>query len=228
MLSIYKEILKRKTLDILKMGRLNTPMQNVMLALQAHHYSCKDLIALDIFGMHGLWNTKDFAPYCSYLEMWDIDPIYTHFAKKIIPSACVVTGNSIEVVNTGKLLKNKYNFIVSDNFVAGEYGGKYYEHFDFFENIFNYTDNTTIVIFNVVPNVEKVASTYQINKTKLDLWIEKRKLFYQESEVIYFPANKLIENYSEKILRKNYNVDFAFFVPRNELIGFVVLKISQK
>ena len=119
-IQIFKDLFKRKIIDLAKkIGRLNTSMDMVILTLKVYNIFPKPLIALDLFGMYGLWVTVDYAPYCDYLEMWEINPKYAKFAHRFLPKAVVNVGDSIKVVKAGQLQRRDYNFIVIDNPMGG-------------------------------------------------------------------------------------------------------------
>jgi len=44
--------------------------------LQVQKLLPKPLIALELFGMHGLWLASDYAHLCDYQEIWEIELIY--------------------------------------------------------------------------------------------------------------------------------------------------------
>jgi hypothetical protein len=90
----YKDYLKSKYIDFFKRGdRLVTPMQLLISTLDSRGYLPEKIIAVELFGMHGLWITKDYANICSYLELYEINPTYANFAKKFIRNAKVITGD---------------------------------------------------------------------------------------------------------------------------------------
>ncbi len=139
---VAKDFLKRKYIDLVsKGGRLQTPMQIQINTLRYCGYLPQQIIAIELFGMHGLWITKDYADICTYLELYEINHIYARFAKNFIKNAVVVEGDSIQAVMQKKLRRDRYNFIVSDNPMGAPYGDNYYEHFDLFPTILDYVDD---------------------------------------------------------------------------------------
>lgn len=139
---VAKDFLKRKYIDLSRQGdRLQTPMQIQINTLRCHGYLPRRIIAVELFGMHGLWITKDYADICAYLELWEINHVYAAFAKKFIKNAVVVEGDSIHAVLDKKLMKDRYNFIVSDNPLVSPYGDNYFEHFNLFPAVLDYVDD---------------------------------------------------------------------------------------
>ena len=130
-LVVLKEFLKRKYIDLVKRGdRLLSPMDVLLRTLNAYGYLPKKMICLDLFGFIGLWVTKDYHHLCDYLEMYEINPIYSKYARKFIKNAVVVNADSVKAVKDGNLKRDKYSFVVIDN----PFGcfGNYCEHFDLF------------------------------------------------------------------------------------------------
>ena len=103
---IGKDFIKRKYIDLVKGDRLKTAMQVQIDTLKFYDYLPRRIVAVELFGMHGLWITKDYAPQCAYLEFYEINHVYAMFAKKFIRNATVVEGDSIRAV-LGKEAKER-------------------------------------------------------------------------------------------------------------------------
>lgn len=74
MINLAKDYAKRKVLELFqKSDRCKSPFQVILLILRHYDILPSPMIALEVFGMHGLWATKDYAHYCDYLELWEID-----------------------------------------------------------------------------------------------------------------------------------------------------------
>jgi hypothetical protein len=228
--SVFNEWFKRKIVDLArkKIPRLKTPMDMVILTLKAYNILPKPLIALDLFGGHGLLVTADYVPYCDYFEMWEIIPLYAKFAKRFLPKAVVNVGDSIKAVKEGKLLRRDYNFIVIDN-PQGIFNEatEYCEYFDLFPEIFNYIDvKKTFFVTNASLDVEEYIKTHPYFSAQLDKWLKKRKEFYN------MDAKKIYPEQLEKILRdkfKNWGVKVKkyFFIPRTSVAGFQVIEVEK-
>ena len=150
-MQVIRDRIKRKVIDKMQTAdRLQTPMTNLLGMLGAYKLLPAKLTALELFGMHGLWHTRDYVKRCEYLEFYEVNPYYAAFASRTLPNTNVVVADSIDAVKGGKLKKEKYNFIVIDNPYTGVYGNGYTEHFDLFPAVLNYIDNG-ILILNFIP-----------------------------------------------------------------------------
>jgi len=215
-LTSYKEllqdILKRGYVDLVARGdRLRTPTQVLISILEAHDYLPREVIAADLFGRAALWTTKDYANICSYLEVYEIDPVQAGYARRVLPSAVVIVGDSIKAVQNRKLRKNKYNFIASDNPLASPYGGNYYEHFDIFPKVGDYIDE----------GILKLSFCQDIEKSKNPLSREhlgKREEFYGKANP---SLDEAVASYQKRLPRSQI-FDYVF-VPSNPLWGSLAL-----
>jgi hypothetical protein len=230
---IIKDLIKRKILNLnKKMGRLKTPMDMVILTLKVYQLLPHPLIALDLFGMHGLWTTADYVHYCDYLEIWEIEPIYAKFAKKFFPKTKVNIGDSIKAVQNKKLNKNKYNFIVIDNPIGGVFNEEknYCEHFNLFPKILDYIENkTTIFVINIVINMDVIKQRGYIQPNQFNNWLKIRKNFLGGNVNIKKPnPEKLIEVYKNKFKNWGLSVNHSFFIPRNKIVGFLIIECNRK
>ena len=232
-IQIFKDLFKRKIIDLAKkIGRLNTSMDMVILTLKVYNIFPKPLIALDLFGMYGLWVTVDYAPYCDYLEMWEINPKYAKFAHRFLPKAVVNVGDSIKVVKAGQLQRRDYNFIVIDNPIGGVFDERkgYCEHFDLFPEIFNYIENKrTILVMNSIIDVGKIIEKYPAISFQLDDWLKRRKKFFNKDiNVKKINPDILEEIYENKFKNWGVKVNRIFFIPRDPAIGFLVIEVEKK
>ncbi len=125
---------------------LYTPMASLLATLDMYRAIPQRLNALELFGMHGLWHTRDYMRRCDYLEVWEINPTYAAFASRSLTNSTVVVADSIDAVHRGALKKDIYDFIVIDNPAVGQYGDGYVEHFDLFPSILPYLQEGVIVL----------------------------------------------------------------------------------
>lgn len=218
--------MKRKAEAFCRGERLKSPMKSILLLLDYHHLLPHELVAVDLFGMYGLWNTYDIYGHCKYLEMWDINPLYCKYAKKFIPSATVMTGDSIKAVQDNKLLKPFYNLIILDN-PSGIYANDYCEHFDLFPRIYSYIDQEGIIIMNLVLDVHDLSSRYSFSTHVKDAWIMKRKEFYQCDNVDRSEPNQLIKAYIDNAERNGFKTIHHFLIPRTKSLGFLTLYLKK-
>ena len=226
-----KDFIRRKIINIVRKrtGSLKTPMDVVFLTLQVHKLLPKPLIALEVFGMHGLWVAYDYAHLCDYLELWEIEPIYAKFARKFIPKAVVKIGDSIKAVKEKRLLRENYNFIVIDNPLWSPYGPGYCEHFDLFPDVFGYLGKSGVLVMNVIPDIGLYASTLSKKQIPQE-WIDRRKEFYginEDKGVINLDVKKMVDIYKDKVPKGDFIITNTFLVPKNTYVGFLVMAIKR-
>ncbi|MEW6668913.1 MAG: hypothetical protein AB1512_27200 [Thermodesulfobacteriota bacterium] len=208
---VYKDWLKRRYLDWIGKGhRLQTPMAMQMSVFHAYGYLPQPIIALELFGMHGLWHTVDYAPACSYLELYEINSVYAKFAKRFIPDAVVIEADSIDAVLNRKLRREKYNFILSDNPMAAPYGHDYFEHFSLFPQIGGYVENGGILLLNFIYNPAGLSREH----------MEKRESFYGTPSP---SINEAVDVYGGFLAEKGRTIVDSLCLPRNDRMAYLAL-----
>ncbi len=215
-IEIKKEQLKRFFVDLSrKIGRVKTPMDIVILWLQSNKYLPEKLVAVEPFGMHGLWHTRDYSHLCSFNEIFDIEKEYADFLKKSYKNFSCRQEDSIVAVKNHLLSKEKYNFIVIDNPFGGIYGDNYCEHFDIFVPLLNYLDKESIIIINFIIDQSFFKSEQ----------IKRREEFYGKSII---SPKQALEHYIELIdSSSNNKVIDSVFIPRNNTIGYFVFVTKE-
>ena len=151
-----KDVLIRHCIDMAATGRLTTVSRVLIATLQAHGYLSDEIIALELFGMHGLWITRDYAHLCSDLEVYEVNTVYARYARKFLPNAVIINADSIHALLTRHLRKKEYNFIISDNPVRGVFGGRYCEHFDLFPEVGDYI-RSGVLLLNFIYDTQKAT-----------------------------------------------------------------------
>jgi hypothetical protein len=201
-------------------------MDAVILTLKGLNSLPDTIHALDLFGMYGLWNTKDFAPLCTSLEMWEIQPCTARWADRLIAQAKVSVGDSIAYVTSPKAANRKFNFIVSDNPVAGVYGPGYCEHFEIIPAVFTRLKLPGVLVLNVVTNTLNIISRQGMTAEEVAEWMQRRSRFYTVQDSTTLRPNFLTNFYSSRAASSGLRVDSCFFIPRNESVGFLALVCS--
>jgi hypothetical protein len=152
---LAKDTLKRRIIDAAqRAGRLQTPMTQLMGALETQEALPPTIDALELFGMHGLWHTRDYVKRCSSLEFYEVEPTYAAFAARTLPRTEVIVADSIEAVRTGGLHRETYDLVVSDNPSRSPFGKGYVEHFDLFPDLLHYIDDGVLVLSILPPGTE--------------------------------------------------------------------------
>ena len=94
--------------------RVQTPMQQVFFQLQYKGYwnSGSDKKALEMFGMFGLWHTRDYIKQVGQIDFFEIDEKIIHYAKKALKEKVnFYCADSIKYIGE---TKKKYNLVVAD------------------------------------------------------------------------------------------------------------------
>ena len=155
---LAKDTVKRRIIDLAQWaGRLQTPMTQLMGTLETYEALPPAIDALELFGMHGLWHTRDYVERCSSLEFYEVDPTYAAFAARTLPSTDVIVADSIEAVHARRLRKETYDLVVSDNPSRSPFGKGYVEHFDLFPELLHYIDDGVLVLSILPPGTEVAA-----------------------------------------------------------------------
>jgi len=214
--NIRKERIKRYFIDYSrKVGRLKTPMDIVLLWLKTSKYLPEKLVAVEPFGMHGLWHTRDYAELCSYNEIFEIEKDYYDFLKKSYPAFSCRMEDSIKAIQEKRLHRSAYNFIVIDNPYGGLYGDNYCEHFDLFYPALDYLDDKAILVLNIVMDSDFKREVR-----------ERRISFYGKAEML---PKEALEFYTREIESKtNKRVVDSVFIPRNKTIGYLTFVVERK
>ena len=210
-------------------NRSFTAMQLMLKTLRTNKMLPEDLIALDLFGFIGTTTTMDYAHLASYLELWEIDPYYAKEAKKNLPHAKVVCGDSINAVKTGQLLRKEYNFIVIDANVSSAFADGSYESFGVFPHVLNYIKNEAVIFVTIFSNLKEYSKLYGVSLEHLDKnWIKARQDFFQIEDVVEASGLDYLKGFERIIKQKNINLIHSQFINRNDCIGFGVFVVSRK
>jgi len=197
-----------------------TSIHKVLRALRKRKVSLKDLNALEVFGGSGDLHAKDYAPYVSTLEVWEINPKQEMPLKKNLPNAKVKITDSYKEI---KKAKSMYNLIVVDNPMSTY--DEHCEHFDLFPDIFRIAMDSTIIILNVIPEIDDHAKKqypYLFNETQL----ASRKSFYGTNQPEKISFDKIVETYRKHATTNGFSLDWYFFQKRT-FVYYLVLKIRK-
>jgi hypothetical protein len=146
---------KRTVVDVAqRVGRLQTPMTQLLETLHAYGELPQQVVALELFGMHGLWHTRDYVARCAALDLYEINSTYAEYAARTLPRTRVINADSIQDVKAGALPRPSYNFIVCDNPVQAPFGPGYVEHFDLFPELLASMDDGVLVLNFMHPDVD--------------------------------------------------------------------------
>lgn len=150
----YKDVLKSIVYRYISKccGKVQTPMQQVMLQLRVRGMLPKRIDGIEMFGMYGLWHTMDYIKYVDSLDFFELNPVDIAWAKKNLRRYNVnfYCEDSIAYMrNTEK----KYSFIVSDS----PLGGDFYDEDGlpyFLRDMVNRSNEESVIIFNIKHQVQ--------------------------------------------------------------------------
>lgn len=224
----YKNKLLIKLAKPFENKRLFTAIQLNINSLKHYQLWPSKIIALDAFCQTGLQWTRVFSNETEYLEMWDIDPQAIKYAKKEFPNAIVKCGNSIEAIMNCKFERKDFNFILIDSPIPFIYPDGSFEHFKFFESIFNNIANQAVIMMDVVSNINTMLIKHPHPKEFTDKWIAARENFYgKKNGEIVLPIT-MTEIYKQKTEQLGYEVKLVTYNARNEYFGILTLVVNKK
>jgi len=209
--------------DILKQGvrKLElTPMGRVLRELRRRGISLKTLRALELFASSGEGHIKDYAPWVSTLELWEIDPKCERILQQNFPTAKIkITDSYKEVKSTSQ----SYDLIVVDN--GTSIYSEYCEHFELFPDIFRIAGNSCILIVNVIPEVQDADVKYfpyLFNKAQL----VRREVFYKTNHPEKVSFHEMLKVYKDLLEANGFQLEWHF-VQKRTFIYYLVLKIKR-
>jgi len=186
------------------------------------------LIALDLFAFVGTTTAMDYAHLTEHLEMWEINPYYAKEAKRNLPNAQVVCGDSINAIKTGLLRRKEYNFIVIDANVKSAFDDGSYESFGVFPYALNYIAKEAVIFVTIFTNLKETIKLYGGSLEHIDKdWIKARKDFFQIDNVIDGRGIDYLKAFERVIAKKNIALIHSQFINRNDSIGFGVFVVIK-
>lgn len=160
--------------------RLKTGMQSVLLQLELKGRLPKDLAAVELFGMHGLWHTKDYAPRVEHLDFFEIDGVYLDLARRTLKGSRVSFHHADSIAWASRTEK-VFNFVVADI----PYSGPFYSDDGlptFFEDLVRICMPGGVIIFNCH------ASRLRDHR-ELETMMMRRSGMRTLSDIFYVPRN---------------------------------------
>lgn len=226
---VRKEKLSRYLATKLSRNRSFTAMQLMLKTLETNQMLPKKLIALDVFGFIGTSITMDFQHLAEYIEMWEIEPYYAKEAKKNVPIAKVVCGDSVKAAQTGAFLRKDYNFIVIDGNSIQPFGDGSYESFGVFPYVLNHIADHAVIFVTIYSNLKKTFELYGQSIEEADQkWLQARRDFYQMENIIDGKGIDYLKNFEKIITDKNLELVHSQFINRNDYVGFGVFVVKKK
>jgi len=214
-LQIIRDLVKRRFIDFARRSdRLNTPMDTLIASLRVQHLLPKPFVALELFGMHGLWHTTDYASLCDYLEIYELNETYARFASARFKQATVVTADSVLAVKSATLRMPKYTFIVVDNPLFGIFGRGYAEHFDFFPEIGNFIEEGVVVMNFIHRPMTRCSEGLLLRRTA----------FYGKPDPTWREAARVYERHFKS---RGLAVVEEFLIPRTSETAYLAFALAK-
>lgn len=196
--------------------------------------------ALEIFCGKGQ-EARDYSPFCSSIEGWDIKPENTSEFMRRIPKATTWTGNVFDRVKRD--INAEFEFILIDNYALM----RPFEHFDLFPHLFKLMAPSCFVTFTVYPDPfsyadprrEQIRKAFGDGTQFMAEWDRARERFYDlphlDSDSMPKPpptsAIRLQDMegiYADKFRVAGWTVPYTFSCMRNRAAGYVMVEAHQK
>lgn len=227
----HKHYYKNKLINVLikpiNNKRLFNPLQLAIYTLKDNGLWPNRIVALDAFSQMGLQWTKVFSNEVEYLEMWDINPKAIQLAKRSFPSAELVCGDSLQAFKEKKFKRRDYNFILLDAPLPHQFDDGSFEHFGCFDKLFDFTAAQAVLIFNVVPDTDRMLQRHPQSPEFVNLWHQKRALFYGVAEGQKILPGVMLDTYKKRVEANGYKMLFGQYSARSALFGFITLVVSR-
>ncbi|MDX2173398.1 MAG: hypothetical protein SFY56_09770 [Bacteroidota bacterium] len=208
--------------------RLFTAIKLNIITLKDYNLWPEKVIALDAFCQTGLQWSRVFYKETDYLEMWDTNSDAIRYAKKEFPKAVINCGDSIDAIVNNKLGRRDFNFLIIDTPLPYMYSDGSFEHFVFFEKLFQNINNKAIIIMNVVCNIETIISKHTHSKDFIEKWIVARQDFYSTDKGSVVLPQTMINVYKRKAEQLGCDVNYVAYSARNEYVGMLTLCVCKK
>ena len=163
--------------------RLKSGMQCVLLQLGSKGRLPAELDAVELFGMHGLWHTKDYIARVKHLEFFEIDKGYLELAKKSL-ATFPVTFHHADSIAWLHGRPRTFNFVVADI----PYSGPFYADNGlpaFLDDLLHICAPGGVIVFNC--HASRLARHREMEHELRDR-LGTRVL----SDIFYVPRNSLI------------------------------------
>jgi len=207
--------------------RLFNPLQLAIFTVKDYGLWPNNVVALDAFSQMGLQWTKVFSDEVDYLEMWDINPRAIEFARKSFASAECVCGDSLNAFKEKKFKRRDYNFILLDAPLPHQFNDGSFEHFGFFDYLFDFTAASAVLVFNVVPDTSRMLQRHPQPTEFVNFWHQKRSQFYEVNDGEKISPNAMLEAYKRKVIANGYVLEFGQYSARSALFGFITMVVRR-
>ena len=188
-----------------------TPMESVLSKLNSVGIDLSKLNVLEMFGCVGKGHIDDYVDKVGSLDIWEIDSQCEPILKVKFPQANIKICDSFQEVQA---TPNKYDMVILDNPMAVYGDGKYCENFELFPDIFRITNDSCILILNVIPSVtEEWKKSYPHVFTPEHL--QRRCKFYQCEQSTNLGLDYLAYTYAVWIFNAGYYVKHMLAVERS-------------
>ena len=158
--------------------------------------------------------------------MRDNNALAIKYAKKEFQKAIINCGNSIEAFKNSSFKRKDFNFILIDTPLPFQYNESF-EHFGFFNHIFNSSSDEVIIILNVAPSIDLITQTHSVSIEFLNSWLQARCNFYNVHDGMNVHPTKMIEVYTHKIKNLGYYLKYINYNARNQSVGLITMVVNK-
>ena len=202
------------------LGKKYKPMLRVLNEIKRRNVKLEELDALEIYGRDGLDHTTTYSNVVRNLDVWEINEKWRPQLVRNLPNATIKITDSYEEAKTST---SKYDFVVIDN----NFGiGNHCDHFSLFPDlIFKITKDETLLVINVLPDVDEVTLAIfpELSNKK---YLEERARFYDTDDPVNISFEHLINTYKGFIEKNNYHLLWSFQTRRSK-VYYLVLAIRK-
>ncbi len=133
-----------------KMGRLHTNMQEVLMTLHQLGFWNGHADALEMFGMFGLWHTKDYVDHVSHLDFFELDSDIIKYAKEEFKKE----SGKIDFYNEDSIAyihntEKKYDLVVADTPFGLDVYDKENGLASFTPDLFRVSKENAVIVMNI-------------------------------------------------------------------------------
>ena len=178
--------------------------------------------ALELFAREGDWHARDYMKYVKSLDAWEIDPAFEKKLRDNLPNAEIkITDTFAELRTTSK----KFDFVVSDNWMAVFGDHQFCEHFEMFPDIFRILQDKSVLVLNVIPSItarKKKRFPYLLNEEHCT----RRSAFYKTAEPKVIPIDHMLPIYADWANQSGFKLARHLVVERS-MIHYLALFLTK-
>lgn len=197
-----------------------SPMCGVLRELRSRGINVGALNALECFAFTGGMHTRDYAASVRSLELWEIYAGHEPTLRAGFPGSVVrITDTYAEVARTDR----RFGFVVVDN--SPVHVG-HIEHFDLFPDIFRVLEDESVLVLDVIPELNG-AVRRQYPEMFKEATLEARRRFFNANDPRHLFQGELLSAYAALAQQAGFRIAWSFFRRRNPIITYLVLRLVR-